>query len=213
MSWSDGSVRACDHLEQQIFPLETWGSEIVVSQVRDRTPDEHYMVRILSAGDGNQLAFSPPSAHAPISLARGRSLEFESNADFVVTGTQPLLVAQFMEGQFTTPGATVGDPSMVLEVPTAQYRRDYSFVVPDTYTASFINVVGHAGARIVLDGSPLMGTAAMIPGTSWSVWRQSVAPGSHRIVTTDTDPFEIKVFGVAERTSYAYPGGLDLSAM
>jgi hypothetical protein len=86
-------------------------------------------------------------------------------------------------------------------------------VVPATYTASFINVVGPAGAAIALDGAVLDDAAAdAVPGTTWHVWRRAIAPGSHRIASA-VAAFGLKVLGVAQRTSYAYPGGLDLGAM
>jgi hypothetical protein len=213
MSFGDrGATPACDHIEQMMFPIETWGRDVVVSQLRDRAPNEAYMVRILSGADGNQLTFVPP-VHAPVTLARGTFVEFESRADFEVTSTQPMLVGQFMEGQGTTPGATVGDPAFVLEVPTTQFRREYTFVVPDTYTDSFINVVAHTGTGFLLDGHGLGGTFTSVPGTNWSVYRGRIAAGSHRVDATAMAPFGLKVIGVAPYTSYAYPGGLDLQAL
>ncbi len=213
MSFPDGTVRACDHIEQQLFPMETWGSDVVVSQLRDRGPSENYMVRVMSREDGNLVTFTPASVHMPVTLDRGAFVEFESNADVLVHSTRPILVAQYMEGMLTTPGATLGDPSMVLEVPTAQYRRDYNFVVPGSYVASFINVVGPAGAAIRMDATTLLDAAGEpLAGTPWRVWRMPIAAGSHRIASA-TAAFGLKVLGVAERTSYAYPGGLDLGAM
>jgi hypothetical protein len=170
------------------------------------------MVRILSRNASNTITFTPSTAHAAVTLNAGQFLEFESNRDFEVRGTQPFLVAQYMEGQNTTPGATVGDPAFVLEVPTPQYRTDYNFVVPATYTSSFINVVGVTGSTIRLDGTTLTAAPVAIAGTTWSVWRQAVSAGSHTIDTTGS-PFGLKVVGVAPYTSYTYPGGLDLRAL
>lgn len=213
MSSPDGASRACDHLEQQMFPVETWGTDVVVSQLRDRGPDEFYMARVMSRENDNTVIFTPASVHAPVTLARGAFVEFETRADVLVHSAQPVLVAQFMEGMFTTPGATMGDPDMVLQVPTVQYRRDYTFVVPASYTASFINAVGPAGAAIQLDATPLLeADAEALVGTPWLVWRMPIEPGSHRIASASA-AFGLQVLGVAERTSYAYPGGLDLGAM
>ena len=213
MSWPAGASMACDHLEQQLFPMETWGRDVVVSQLQDRSATERYMVRIMSRENGNTVSFVPSSVHAAVALNRGQFVEFETASDFEVTGTQPILVGQFMEGQDTTAGATVGDPSFVLEVPTPQYRTNYNFVVPSTYTSSFINVVGVVGATMLLDGTALSATPLTIPGTSWAVWRQALPAGSHTITTTGAAGFGLKVLGVASYTSYAYPGGLDLRAL
>jgi hypothetical protein len=213
MSFLDhGATYACDHLEQMMFPIETWGRDVVVSQLQDRTRTEAYMVRVLSGADGNLLTFVPP-VHAPVTLARGQFVEFESRTDFEVTSTQPMLVGQYMEGQGTTPTATVGDPAFVLEVPTPQYRHEYTFVVPATYTSSFINVVAHTGSGFLLDGHAVGGSYTAVNGTNWSVYRGPIAAGSHRVDSTDDHAFGLKVIGVASYTSYAYPGGLDLQSL
>ncbi len=204
------TIGACDHLEEQMFPVETWGRDVVVSQVQDRGVSESYFARIISAQNSNTLTFVP-AVRAPVVLNRGQFVEFQTTADFEVTGTQPFMVGQYMVGQGVTPG--VGDPAFVLEVPTAQYRHDYNFVVPATYTSNFINVTGARGASILLDGIALAGTGTPIAGTTWNVWRQAVAAGSHTIATAGTAGFGLKVLGVAAYTSYMYPGGLDLSTL
>jgi hypothetical protein len=212
VSGGGNRLGACDHLEEQLFPEDTWGNEVVVTQLQDRTPTERYMVRILSASDGNQLTFTPTTdVHPAAVLARGEALEFESGVDFTVRGTGPILVAQFMEGQRTTPDEEVGDPAMVLEVPERQYRRDYSFVIPATYTSNYVQITAHADATILLDRNPLTSTRSQITGSPWTVLRQRITPGSHTLVTTDPAGVGLKVVGVALYTSYMYPGGLDLS--
>ncbi len=211
VSWPDDGEAACDHLEEQLFPSDTWGSEVVVSQLRDRTADEGNVIRIISREDGNRLAFTPAGAYPSVTLARGEVITFESHADFVVRGTQPLLVAQFMEGQQTTPGFDMGDPAMVFEVPALQYLHEYSFVVPASYTSSSIQVTAAAGATVLLDGVSIATTPDPIPGTSWVVFRRRIAPGSHTLTTNDPAGAGLKVVGVANFTSYMYPGGLGLA--
>jgi hypothetical protein len=248
-----GSAPACDHLEQMMFPVETWGRDVIVSQFQDRgITTEPYYVRIMSAQNGNTITFNPAATHMSVTLNAGQVLEFCNQGDFEVTSALPILVGQFMVGQNVTscslsctgPQATPtacmahttmgtctadtanfctwsdynyappidGDPSFTLEVPTTQYRHDYNFVVPTSYTASFINVVYATGATINLDGVTLpAGTA--IAGTSWSVLRHSIAAGSHQINTAGAAGFGLKVSGVATYTSYGYPGGLDLSLL
>jgi hypothetical protein len=310
MSYPNGLQAACDHLEQQLFPSETWGRDAVVSQFQDRGTTERFMVRIMSRENSNTVTFTPSSVHSSVSLNRGQTVEFEASSDFFVSGTQPILVAQYMEGdnsvcpsgrtycntetcvdlqtsfancgacgrscaagqvcsggtcRTSCPSGTVnctgdcvtaygtstiplenyncgmcgqacpflytcavsgprlacnppatpaaGDPDFVFEVPTTQYRRDYNFVVPSTYTSSYINVVFQTGATLVLDGTTVATAGTPIPGTTWSVLRRTITAGSHTINTPGATGFGLKVFGVALYTSYAYPGGLDLLAL
>ncbi len=209
MSFPDGALAACDHIEEQVFPVETWGREVVVSQLRDRGGAERYMARVMSAEDGNVVTFTP-AVRPPVRLAAGGFVEFETERNLLITATRPVLVGQYMEGQETTPGATVGDPAFALEVPTAQYHREYTFAVPATYVTNFVHAVARDGAALLLDGQRLTGTSTPVEGTPWRVYRAVVPPGSHRIAAADGQPFGLKLLGVAPYTSYAYPGGLDL---
>ena len=49
--------------------------------------------------------------------------------------------------------------SMVLEVPSQQFRARYDFLVPDTYERNFLDVVAPRGSHPLLDGAPLGGAA------------------------------------------------------
>lgn len=198
---------ACDHLEEQLFPNETWGRSYVVSALRERSSSEVSVVRIMSQSDGNALTFTGIArpAACPATLDARRYCEFETASDFAVSGSGPLLVAQFMVGQDRVPG--VGDPAMVLEVPTQQYRTSYVFNVPSSYTQNFLTVVYPTGMVPSLDGRAITAGASVVG--SYSVSRFAVMPGSHTM--TGPAPFGIKVTGTASYTSYMYPGGLDLN--
>ncbi|MBL8681115.1 MAG: IgGFc-binding protein [Myxococcales bacterium] len=207
----DGSLGACDHLEEQLFPTNTWGTQVAVSALRDRGANEAYLLRVLASQDGTVVRFTPSWARPPATLRRGQYVEFDHNEDLLVEATAPVLVGQYMMGQAATPGATTGDPAMVLEVPTRQYRSDYVFVVPATYTTSFLQAVGPTNTTLLLDGNPWMASREFIESTPWTVHRARITPGTHRINSSDGRPFGIKVIGIAPYTSYMYPGGLDLA--
>ncbi len=138
---------ACDHLEEALFPVETWGTSYVVSGLRERSPSEPSVIRILSRTAGNVLTFTgiarPPQC--PAMLNAGEYCEFQTVPDFQVSGSGPLFIAQFMMGQGAVPG--VGDPAMVLEVPTQQFRTNYVFNVPASYTTNFVTVVFPTGTE------------------------------------------------------------------
>ncbi len=200
---------ACDHLEEQLFPDETWGRSYLVSAFRDRGPTVPFVARVVSRTDGNRVTFDPPDVHAEQTLGAGQFIELTSTRHFVVRGTGPLLVAKFMVGQGPSlGGAGVGDPAMVLQVPTEQYRDQYHFTVPSTYVQNFVNVVVTAGDRVEMDGQPLRGSSENLAG--YTVFTLPIEPGNHRVRSPMGRPVGLEVYGVAPYTSYAYPGGLDL---
>jgi hypothetical protein len=200
---------ACDHLEEQLLPDETWGRDYVVSALRDRGPGVPYVVRILSRTDGNAITFEPSDVHEPATLDRGQLLQFQTNRHFRVQGSGAFLVTQFMIGQGPAMGGTgSGDPAMVLEVPVQQYRDRYDFFVPSTYPQNFLNVVVPQGVELTLDDQPLRGSMEALGG--FNILTLPIMSGAHRLRSGVGQGIGIKVYGIAPYTSYMYPGGLDL---
>lgn len=205
---------ACDHLEQQMLPLESWGKDYLASHSR-RTPLKIPDIwRVVSAADGNTISFDPPTVHAPVNLARGEWTEFASTGDFEATGSGPFQLVQYMTGQdfagFGQGGGFPGDPAMALAVPVEQYRNQYTFLTPATYTESYVNVTIPVGETLILDGKTV-DQASFTPlgtGGKYLASRIRLMPGTHSI--SAGAPFGISVYGLAPYTSYMYPGGLDV---
>ena len=202
---------ACDHLEEGIFPLETWGNNalVVISQPLAAEPN---VIRVISGDDGNAITFDPPSTHAPVTLSRGQFIEFEATGSFRAAGSASLTVAQFLVGQnyaginSTATGGN-GDPSESLAIPTEQYRSQYTFLAPETYAINFVGVSAPTGVDVLLDGAPISGFTG-VGSTGFGTANVSITGGVH---TMSADmPFGIIVYGFGSYTSYMYPGGLDL---
>jgi hypothetical protein len=200
---------ACDHVEEMMVPLETWGSTLAVSAPTypggvARAPTR---VRIISVTDGNLLRFDP-QVEPDRFLDSGDILEFETREHFVVSAAAPILVTLTMLGQQAL-DAPAGDPSMGLAVPRAQWRPEYDFLTPDTYVSNHINVVAQDGAQIYVDSQLVTGWESI--GTSGvSAARIPIEAGAHRIESVDDVPFGLTSYGYADFTSYLHPGGLNL---
>jgi hypothetical protein len=201
---------ACDHLEQQMFPLETWGRAYHCAHNITQAPAEPTVWRIVSGAASNQINFDPSTVHSTVVLDAGEFIEFESLEDFSVEGTDRFAVVQYMVGQNYTSSTSpppYGDPAMALAVPVEQYRTEYTFLAPDTYVYNYLTVIHRDNDTPVLDGNGISGDTAMISG-GYSRTNLSISGGIHRIVSGS--PFAIMVYGVGRYTSYMYPGGLDL---
>ena len=207
---------ACDHLEEQMLPLEGWGKRYLAQHAQrhpDTIPD---LWRVVSGANHNTIAFLPASAHAPVTLDRGQWLEFPSAVDFEVVGTAALAVAQFMVGQdyagYQKGGNNTGDPDMTLSVPVEQYRTSYIFLAPPSYQENYVNVTAPTGKVVTLDGKPVDATQFKpIGGGEFSGARIAIAAGTHNV--SCAQPLGIQVYGLAPYTSYSYPGGLDVKQM
>ncbi len=205
---------ACDHLEEAMFPLEAWGQDYIVSAT-EQLRGEPNIVRIVSSADGNAITFDPAAVHAPITLNRGQSVEFETTQDFRVMGSEAFAVVQHLVGQdyagISTGGTEGnGDPAFSLAIPTEQFRTDYDFLAPLTYIISYVNITAPSGATVTLDGAPVSGFRE-VGGTGFATARVEITGGAHHI--EGGSPFGIVVYGFGSYTSYMYPGGLDFEAI
>jgi hypothetical protein len=204
---------ACDHLEEQVFPVEALGRRYVGGRT-ESVAGEGNLWRVVSAADGNTVTFTPAGIHAPVTLGRGEYREFEAGADFLAEGTGPFLLAQYLLGEGDD-RSSIGDPSMGLAVPIDQFRREYNFLSPEDYQdvaprqrgQNWITVIAPDGALVSLDGAE-HADFAPIGATGYGTLRLQVPGGSHSL--TSLEKIGVTCYGYGNYTSYLYPGGLDV---
>lgn len=204
---------ACDHLENQLPPLETWGRNFVTGPMGDPGPNLRNVVRVVAARDGTNVTIDPPQGGvSTMTLNAGQWREFDTTSPFSVSATDGIMVSQFLVGQNASdPPAERGDPAMVVLPPREQYRRDYTFVTPSSYNPStmgqsYLLVVRPPGLDITLDGGNLSGSWTTVGDREVAII--PVDGGTHQMSAADT--FGVIVYGMGQFTSYAYPAGLNL---
>jgi hypothetical protein len=214
------SVAACDHIEEQIFPLETWGTNYVAARNPIRG-GENFRWRIIAAEDNTDITFDPPvTIGAMTTLDAGQMVEFDEYDDFFISANDPIMVAGYMQGCTSTnlyPNSCPGDPYMVLMVPVEQYQEDYVFLVDSSYTEDFAKLVRPTGAQVTVE------CLGVVPENRWTTignsgwdWAEidmnpgeaMCAPGTNQ--ASAAEGFGVIVSGQAYAASYAYPGGLAL---
>ncbi len=219
----DAGFNTCcaDHLEQQMFPLKTWGSSYIASKSWDRGLSLD-IYRIMAGADNTQVSLVPPQPGVVIPILNaGEHFEFESASNFEIHArdAKPILVGQFLAAQDapapnvggvgTAGDAGTGDPGFMLLIPVEQYRTDYVILTPAEYAANYLNVTVPTGARVLVDGEEIPpGFFQLIGSGEYSVYRAPLQPGTH---TIQSDlPAGVIVYGWDQYVSYAYTGGLDL---
>ncbi len=208
-------IRACDHLEESMFPVETLSTDYLVTAAAVPTlpQGKEQVIRIIATEENTSLTYDPPVPGAGSGLANvGDMIEVSRFAgSFMVSADKKILVAHLMEGQDA--GGGTGDPAMTLAVPVDQYRTEYLFHAPTNYEVNYVNITAPVGSTVMLDNIPVSNFEPI--GTSgFGVARIGLNPGpagdgNHSI--NSTDPFGITVYGYGQYTSYYYPGGLNLS--
>jgi len=95
-------VECCaDHLEEQAFPISSWGRSFVAGRSLVRMqrgqPEADYW-RITAAENGTEVTYlpGPPDASAPTRMSMGQSVEFPSTGHFLVQSNKPILLTHFL---------------------------------------------------------------------------------------------------------------------
>jgi hypothetical protein len=206
---------ACDHIEETVFPAESWGRHYLVARPLgiDGAPDPH-TVRIYGNVDGTVLTYpsgAPPGAPATIDAGEVVVLD-QLDEDFEVIGDQELAVASYLLGaQLLDPIEERGDPSQSMAVPVEQYRERYVFLAPTDYDLNYVMITMPLDAEVTLDGKPI-GVAPTPIGNDFGVAGvplPDLAGGSHKLEATA--PVGIQVVGYGKYTSYYYPGGANFT--
>jgi hypothetical protein len=221
-----------DHLEMQLFPIDTWGKEYIAVRSKRRGLEKD-LWRILAAQNDTHITLEPAAATIP-TLDAGKWYEFESDEDFVIRADKSILVGQFLAAeQAPNPGrqpgdAGTGDPSFILAVPTRQFRTSYVFLTPNEYEADYVSIAAKVGDTAWLDlkeldlileddDMPTLVDKRDIAGSGWRAYRLLVnAKTAEQQLSTHLHFLEcpgtcsVMVHGYGQYVSYGYPGGLNL---
>ena len=208
-----GTPCCADHLEEQMFPVNTWGTRYpaVHSPPRGTEPD---LWRVMAATDGTRISTVPPIAGLDgVTLNAGEFVDANVVESFEIVGSQPILVAHYLVSQQDYRiSSTKGDPSMILAVASEQFRDDYSILVPGSYSEDWVTVIRPAGVAVHLDGNPIADASFTAFGSNtFEFAHVPVEPGPHLFETPGEERFGIAAYGYSGAVSYGYPGGLNLA--
>jgi hypothetical protein len=219
-----GEYKVCctEHMEQQLFPLSSLGTNFVITRtpVRSTTVEEPDFYRILAAEDGTKVTTSLPNFPS-FTLQAGKHADFWATGDFIVQSAKdkPIMVAQYAvaQGFLDNWSGAGGDPEFVIFPPVEQYRQEYLFLTPPTFDKDYVIIGAPQGAVVKLDGTDVGGEfnttcprfkIGTLDGESYLAIRCPVADGVHRLESSK--PVGIMVYGYYAVGSYGYPGGADV---
>jgi hypothetical protein len=218
-----------DHLEEQLFPVKSWGTRYLASKLYPRN-QELDVYRIIAAEDNTKVTTVPPQTNIPV-LNKGEWVDFESKENFEIIAKKPIMVGQFMASEqapdpnvngVPQPGdAGTGDPAFILLIAVEQSRKDYVFLAPDKYEFDYVTIIVPEGAKVWFDCheiDPALIAANCQPidpdefelfGTGeFATTKFLVEDGVHRIYS-DEDA-AVYVYGYDQYVSYGYPAGLNI---
>ena len=202
------NVTFCDHIEEQMLPLDYWGKQYVGAHSPKRGGEQHYW-RVYGGEDGTVVTTNPPQPGTPIMLNKGqwKELVIANNTSFLFESDKPFLPVQYLEGQ--DGGAGTGDPAMYQMIPVEQFLDSYAFVTGTGYSVHYAQIIrSKNGPEVKVDGAVVGNYYAV---GEYEVSDHTISEGGH-LAESDA-PFGITVVGYTGVTSYAYPGGLKLAVI
>ncbi len=136
---------ACDHLYEQLYDLEKWGTDYVItpfgfeiSSDYASIPEPRYSYRIIAALNGTAITIDNTNA---VSLQAGEFIEYNGETDsHCILANQPIAVVQYMQG--ISCGGN-GDPAMVVLDPLNHNVASAYVHIPDSpvLNAHFVNLI------------------------------------------------------------------------
>ncbi|WAS99253.1 IgGFc-binding protein [Nannocystis punicea] len=198
----------CDHVEEQMLPLEYWGMTYVGAASPKRGNEKHYW-RVYGGEDGTVVTTVPAQPGTPMNLNKGQwqELVVPNGTSFIFEGNKPFLPVQYLEGQ--NGGAGTGDPAMYQMIPVEQYLDRYAFATGTNYAQHYAQIIRVQGAPDVLIDGAVVSGYTVVGGYEVADWK--ISEGPH--LAESAQPFGILNIGYTPVTSYAYPGGTRLKVI
>jgi len=215
----------CNHLQEQMIPLEYWGTTYIGPPSPPRSGDETQYWRVYAGADDIQVSVKTSGGKSmvfPIA-ERGDFIEREIDPgeSVLFTGLNgaPFLPVQYLAGNQAAGG--IGDPAMVQLISAEQWRDRYVFVTGADYEANFVQVIRRTGGPdITIDGQ-VVGDWKLANFTPTENYQYADVPlpgGAEALthIADSSEPFGITVVGYnpagpgTQTSAYAYPGGMRL---
>ncbi|MCA9638452.1 MAG: IgGFc-binding protein, partial [Myxococcales bacterium] len=199
-------VTFCDHIEEQMIPLDYWGETYVGAHAPTRGSESFYW-RVYGGDDGVTVSTDPPQPGFPVVLDKGKFYEFNTKQSVIFSGDGPFMPVQYLAGQ--NGGAGTGDPASYQMVPVEQFLTRYAFVTGTGYSKNYAQIVRKkGGADVMVDGVVVTGYYAL---GDYEIADWSIPEGAH--LAESDEAFGVYQVGYTNVTSYAYPGGLRLKVI
>ena len=215
-TYSGWSETCClDHLEEQMFPLESIGKKFVVTRSPIRSTGSYHepdVLRFVGAAEVTTVTTSLPAPNDSFTLQPGEIRDTWADTDIVVTSSAPVLIGQLLVSQGYVDGPSIGDPALTVFPPVEQYRSEYVFLTPGSWTQNWVVISAEVGSTVTIDGSApggcITGSPVTLDNVDYEARRCPLSEGVHQL--SGDAPFGIVAYGYGSAGSYAFAGGADV---
>jgi len=197
------NVYACDHVVEQILPINTWENEFITVPFATRKKGDTF--RILASQDNTNIEVNGSTV---TNLNAGEYYETILKGSNHIKANNPILVAQYSNSS-SYDGVT-SDPFMTLVPAINQFDTEHIINTPSGFTDYVNIVVATTGINDVeLDGLDIDASEfSVVTGTIYSSAQIQISGGKHTLISSEK--MGILGYGYAEYDSYGYPSSLRL---
>ncbi|HCD86853.1 MAG TPA: hypothetical protein DEQ87_04330, partial [Algoriphagus sp.] len=205
---------ANDHLFQQAYPVNTWGTSFVHVALSGRTSGE--LVKVLGSEDNTGVRVNGVSV-GTVNRGTWIPIEFGINESGKIETSKPSSVTVFSKSQAcnqpNSPNSNTGDPFMITYSPSEQFLKDLTFqsLALPSIVNHYVNIVVKAGSQnsTILDGQNIGALFSTLPGDSdFQYARVNISQGVHRL--SNPEGFAAYAYGFGDLESYGYAAGAAL---
>ena len=198
-----GDSMACNHICEEMMPINTWGKQYITVPLKTRTSD---VFRIVGQQNGTIFTIN---GGFPQGLNAGGIYEEDIAGPTFIDSNYPISVAQFSKGAGGG-GFTDADPFMIMINPLEQTIRRIVFnsFTSSVITAYYVNLVTRTAFTnlVNLDGANISASFLPVPGNpTYSYAQLTIAQGNH-ILGSDSGLIA-NVYGYGFYESYGYIAG------
>jgi gliding motility-associated-like protein len=196
----------CDHLYEQMYPVNTWGTQYILVPLRTRVTDRY---RIIASANGTQVSIN---GGAPINLNAGQVHQFDTGTPSYVSSNNPIQITQYSKG--SSCDNTSSDPFMIMLSPVEQTLKYITFnaFTSSVITNYYLNIVTKtANTNLMrLDGNNIGAQFVSVPSNpAYSYAQLNISQGNHTLQSDSG--FVAYVYGYGQDESYGYPVGANLT--
>jgi len=215
-----GSDTCClDHLEEQMFPVESVGTHYIVTRSPVRSTGswkEPDVLRFLGVAETANVKTSLPAPLDQFTLQPGQIVNTYAQDNITVESDKPVMIGQILVSQGYVDGPSLGDPSLTVFPPVEQFRTEYIILTPGSWTKNYVVIAKDVSGQVILDGSDTTSCTTSPAGTVTinnvpTTYESRVCPlteGVHKL--TGDKPYGIIAYGYGSAGSYAFVGGADV---
>lgn len=217
-----GGSGSGDNLYQQLFPTGSWGKSFLTAPAKTRSYD---LIRVYVLDPSTVVTKTENGVTTQLTaLIRNAYYEYQTGNPTYIQTDKPSSVVQYFTTQTCTPGASTGDPEMVVLNPVEQtinnitlFSAHRNWVPPSQSNVDrcFLNIIipSNAVSSFKINGASPTASFISIPGTTYSYLQEDVSTLSlaNPVQTLKADSSFIAIaYGFGSVESYGYNAGTNI---